>query len=78
MKVALMKNSKIGKRAKAMIKTDTDILSGGSYAKDLKTETAHISGYRVGTKNIPALFWSVTLSNNGKKETKVKKEIGNE
>ena len=76
--MALMKNSKIGKRAKAMIKTDTDILSGGLSKCEYKTETGPIAGYKVGTKNIPALFWSVTLSNNGKKETKVKKEIGNE
>ena len=66
-----MKNLKAGKKDKVKMKAGTAILSGGSSGCDSKTETAHTSGYRVGTKNIPALFWNPMLSINGKKETVV-------
>jgi len=57
-------------------KADTATLSVGLSECVCKTETMHTSGYRVGTKNIPALFWNPMLSTNGEKETKGR--VGNE
>ena len=67
-----MKNSKTGKKAKEKTKIVTGILSGGSSGAESRTGIKRISGWRAGTKNIPALFWSVTLSTNGPKETEGK------
>lgn len=60
------------------MKAGTAILSGGSSECVLETETMPTNGYKVGTKNIPALFWNPMLSINGKKETKERKENGND
>jgi len=54
------------------MKAGTAILSGGSSECVSETETMPISGYKVGTKNIPALFWNPMLSTNGKKATKAR------
>ena len=72
------KNLKAGKKAKAKTSTVTDVLSEGSSECDLKTETIVTTGFAVGTKNIPALFWNPMLSINGKKGTKGKKGSGND
>ena len=73
-----MKNTKTGKKAKAMTKTGTDALSGGLSESEYKTETKPTSGYKIGTKNIPALFWNPMSLSNGKKATKAKKRTGND
>lgn len=65
------KNLKNGKKEKVKMKAGTDTLSAGSSECDYKTEIEHTSGYKVGTKNIPALFWNKTLLINGKKEIEV-------
>ena len=70
------KSSKIGKKDKAMIKIGTAALSGGSSVCGLQTETKLMSGYKVGTKSIPALFWSPMSSINGKRVIEVR--VGNE
>ena len=67
-----MKNTKTGKKVKVTMKADTSTLSVGLSECVLKTETMPTSGYRVGTKNIPALFWNPMLSTNGKKATKAR------
>lgn len=66
------KNLKNGKKEKVKMKAGTDTLSAGSSECDYKTEIEHTSGYKVGTKNIPALFWNPMLSTNGKKATKAR------
>lgn len=64
-----MKNLKIGEKGKAMINSGTAVLSAGLSKSDSKTEMPRTFGYKVGTKNIPALFWNPMLSTNGQKET---------
>lgn len=70
------KNSKIGKKGKAMIKTGTAALSVGLSECDSQTETKLTDGYKVGTKSIPALFWKKMSPINGKKVTGGK--VGND
>lgn len=72
------KNLKAGKKAKVKTSTDIDALSGGSSECESKTETTVTTGFAVGTKNIPALFWNPMLSISGKKGTRVKKGSGND
>lgn len=73
-----MKNLKTGKKGREMTNTGIDALSGGSSACESMTGITLTGGYRVGTKNIPALFWNPMLSINGKKATKVKTGSGND
>lgn len=61
-----------------MTKKDTNVLSGGLSGCESKTATTPTNGYKVGTKNIPALFWKKMSSTNGQKETEGKKKNGND
>ena len=72
------KNTKTGKKAKVKMKADIGTLSGGLSECESMTETERITGYKVGNKSIPALFWKKMSSTNGKKVTKAKKENGND
>ena len=67
-----MDNAKNGKKVKVTMKADTSTLSVGLSECVSKTEIMPTSGYKVGTKNIPALFWNPMLSTNGKKVTKAR------
>ena len=67
-----------GKRVKAKTSTGTGALSGGLSECVPPTGTTPMSGYAVGTKNIPALFWNPMLSTRGKKEIKGQKGIGDD
>lgn len=73
-----MENLKNGKKVKVTIKADTSTLSVGLSECVSKTEIMPTSGYRVGTKNIPALFWNPMLSTSGKREIRGRKENGND
>lgn len=73
-----MDNLKNGKKVKVTMKADTSTLSVGLSECVSKTEIMPISGYKVGTKNIPALFWNPMSLINGKKETKERKGNGND
>jgi hypothetical protein len=73
-----MNTTKTGKKGKAMTKAGIGTLSGGSFKCEYKIEIRRGTGFAVGTKNIPALFWSPMSSVNGKKVTVEEKQNGND